>query len=43
MRTATEIKNLIVDFGTKDDSVLAILLNGPRANPMVTPDKFQDL
>jgi aminoglycoside 6-adenylyltransferase len=42
MRAETEIKNLIVDFGTKDDRVRAILLNGSRANPNIKPDKFQD-
>ena len=42
MRAETEIKNLIVDFGTKDDRVRAILLNGSRANPNAMHDKFQD-
>ena len=42
MRAETEIKNLIVDFGTKDDRVRAILLNGSRANPNAKQDKFQD-
>ena len=42
MRAETEIKNLIVDFGTKNDRVRAILLNGSRANPNARHDKFQD-
>jgi len=42
MRAETEIKNLIVDFGTQDDRVRAILLNGSRANPNARHDKFQD-
>jgi len=42
MRAETEIKYLIVDFGTKDDRVRAILLNGSRANPNAKPDKLQD-
>jgi aminoglycoside 6-adenylyltransferase len=42
MRAETEIKKLIVDFGTKDERVRAIILNGSRANRNVMPDKFQD-
>jgi aminoglycoside 6-adenylyltransferase len=42
MRTATEIKQLIVDFAKKDDRIKAVLLNGSRANPNTTADDLQD-
>ncbi|MGJ1418839.1 aminoglycoside 6-adenylyltransferase [Sphingobacterium spiritivorum] len=42
MRTASEIKNMIIAFGERDLRIRAILLNGSRANPAAKPDKFQD-
>ncbi|MGJ1267148.1 aminoglycoside 6-adenylyltransferase [Sphingobacterium spiritivorum] len=42
MRTASEIKNMIIAFGKTDSRIRAILLNGSRANPAVKADKFQD-
>jgi len=42
MRSETEIKNLVIDFTTNDDSIKVVLLNGSRANPNIQPDKFQD-
>lgn len=42
MRSEAEIKQLIVDTATNDDRVRAVLMNGSRANPNVTPDKYQD-
>ncbi len=42
MRSETEIKNLIIDFATKDDRVRTVLLNGSRANFNIQPDKLQD-
>ncbi len=42
MRNTETIKNLIVEKAKMDDRVRAVLLNGSRANPNVSTDKFQD-
>ncbi len=42
MRSADEIKNLVLGFARSDDRVRAVLLNGSRANPDLEADKFQD-
>lgn len=42
MRSATEITKLIIDTATNDDRIRAVLMNGSRANPNNTPDKYQD-
>ncbi len=42
MRNENEIKNLIIDFATKDKRIRAVLLNGSRANPNIQHDKLQD-
>lgn len=42
MRSEAEIKDLIINFATKDERIRAVLLNGSRANPHIQPDKYQD-
>jgi aminoglycoside 6-adenylyltransferase len=42
MRTAEEIKKIIVDSAKADDRIRAVLLNGSRANPKISPDGLQD-
>lgn len=42
MRTATEIKKLILDTAIADERIRAVLLNGSRANAAVQPDQYQD-
>ena len=42
MRTAAEIKKLILDTATADERIRAVLLNGSRANMKVLPDQYQD-
>jgi aminoglycoside 6-adenylyltransferase len=42
MRSTDEIKELITYTAKSDDRIRAVLLNGSRANPNITPDKFQD-
>jgi aminoglycoside 6-adenylyltransferase len=37
-----QLENKIIDFAKKDNRVRAILLNGSRANPNSTPDRYQD-
>ena len=42
MRSAEEIKRLIIDVAKNDDRIRAVLLNGSRANTKIPPDKYQD-
>jgi aminoglycoside 6-adenylyltransferase len=42
MRSKSDMKNLIMEFALKDGRIRTVLLNGSRANPNITPDKFQD-
>lgn len=42
MRSAYEIKKLLITAGNSDNRIRAILLNGSRANPNIEPDSFQD-
>jgi len=42
MRSEAEIKKLIIDVATNDNRVRAVLMNGSRVNPNITPDKYQD-
>src|SRR4030095_5081081 len=42
MRSAEEIKRLIIDVAKNDDRIRAVLLNGSRANNKITADKYQD-
>src|SRR5580692_11757363 len=42
MRSSEEIKKIILEVAEKDVRIRAVLLNGSRANPKITPDKFQD-
>jgi len=42
MRSAEEIKRLIIDVAKTDDRIRAVLLNGSRANDKIPPDKYQD-
>ena len=42
MRSADEIKKLIIDKATTDVRIRAVLLNGSRANHKVLTDKYQD-
>jgi aminoglycoside 6-adenylyltransferase len=42
MRSSEEIKKIILDRAESDELVRAVLLIGSRANPKITPDRFQD-
>jgi aminoglycoside 6-adenylyltransferase len=42
MRSEAEIKKLIINVATNDNRVRGVLMNGSRANPNLTPDKYQD-
>jgi aminoglycoside 6-adenylyltransferase len=42
MKSGAEIRKLVVDVATNDDRIRAVLMNGSRANPNITPDKYQD-
>jgi aminoglycoside 6-adenylyltransferase len=42
MRSAEDIKKLIIDIAKPDDRIRAVLLNGSRANPKILPDPYQD-
>jgi aminoglycoside 6-adenylyltransferase len=42
MRSAEEIKNLVIGIAKNDERIRAVLLNGSRANNKIPPDKFQD-
>ena len=42
MRTETEMMALILDTSHEDQRIRTVILNGSRANPNVTPDRFQD-
>ncbi|HWB25395.1 MAG TPA: aminoglycoside 6-adenylyltransferase [Chitinophagaceae bacterium] len=42
MRSAEEIKQLIITKAASDERIRAVLLNGSRANSRVKPDKYQD-
>jgi aminoglycoside 6-adenylyltransferase len=42
MRSAEEIKQLIMDKAASDERIRAVLLNGSRANSKVAADKYQD-
>ena len=42
MRTEQEMYDLILGFARDDERVRAVILNGSRANPNVTEDKYRD-
>lgn len=42
MRKEQEMFELIMNFANKDERVRAVILNGSRANPNATKDKYQD-
>ena len=42
IRTTQEMMALILDTAREDQRIRAAILNGSRANPNVTPDRFQD-
>jgi aminoglycoside 6-adenylyltransferase len=42
MRSEEEILTLITNVAKTDERIRAVLLNGSRANPNITKDKFQD-
>ncbi|HHO54840.1 MAG TPA: aminoglycoside 6-adenylyltransferase, partial [Trueperaceae bacterium] len=42
MRSKKEIFDLILSIAKKDARVRAVVLNGSRANPNISPDIFQD-
>jgi aminoglycoside 6-adenylyltransferase len=42
MRTGPEIYNLLIDLAKNDDRIRAVLMNGSRANPNISPDEHQD-
>ena len=42
MRSEAEIKALIISIATNDNRIRSVLLNGSRANPSITPDRYQD-
>jgi len=42
MRSAEEIKKLIIDKAIADERIRAVLLNGSRANHKMLADKYQD-
>jgi aminoglycoside 6-adenylyltransferase len=42
MRSEAEIKKLIIDVAANDHRIRAVLMNGSRVNPGITPDKYQD-
>lgn len=42
MRTAEEIQKQVMETAIADNRIRAVLLNGSRANPRVSADKFQD-
>ncbi|MGN6341185.1 MAG: aminoglycoside 6-adenylyltransferase [Ginsengibacter sp.] len=42
MLTQDNIQNKIINFAKSDDRIRAVILNGSRANPNITPDKYQD-
>ena len=42
MRSEEEILTLIINVAKTDERIRAVLLNGSRANPNITKDKFQD-
>ncbi|SDF59786.1 aminoglycoside 6-adenylyltransferase [Dyadobacter soli] len=41
-RNASEMMELILEVARNDDRILAVLQDGSRSNPNVTPDIFQD-
>lgn len=42
MADKNQIKNKILSLAESDERIRAVLLKGSRANPNVTPDKYQD-
>ncbi len=42
MRTEEDIFDLILTTARQDDRIRAVILNGSRANPNISPDPFQD-
>lgn len=42
MLNQNDIQDKILNFAKTDERIRAVLLNGSRANPNVTPDKYQD-
>lgn len=42
MRSEAEIMDMVIAAAREDDNVLAVLLNGSRANPNAKKDMFQD-
>ena len=42
MRNDQEMMDDIIDFATTDSRIKAVLLNGSRANPLATKDRYQD-
>lgn len=42
MRSEKEMLDLILNMAKKDDSILAVIMNGSRVNPNVPRDIFQD-
>lgn len=42
MHKQNDIQEKIVNFARIDERIRAVLLNGSRANPNVSPDKYQD-
>jgi hypothetical protein len=39
MKSGAEIRKLVVDVATNDDRIRAVLMNGSRANPNITPEQ----
>ena len=42
METGIRVKNRVLEFADQDPRIRAVLLNGSRANPLVTPDELRD-
>ncbi|MBM7553254.1 aminoglycoside 6-adenylyltransferase [Thalassobacillus pellis] len=42
MRTSQEMMDVILGTAKQDARVRAVIMNGSRVNPLVTPDRFQD-
>ncbi|WP_205314216.1 aminoglycoside 6-adenylyltransferase [Pedobacter namyangjuensis] len=42
MLNQNDIQDKTLNFAKTDERIRAVLLNGSRANPNVTPDKYQD-
>ena len=42
MRSEDEMMRLILEFAEEREEILAVWMNGSRANPSAPPDRYQD-